>query len=218
MGSGMCCARVSPLVLGLALLTGVVGGCGNHDTPPSPPATSASPVNAPPTERVVGPLSEAEAQALATMNDRLKEYIELHEKVEETLPKLPKDATPQQIDTNQRLFEQRLREARKSAKQGDIFTPEARPIIKRLLAAVFAGPDGKQLKASIMDENPVGISIAVNGRYPDTVPISTVPPDVLQTLPKLTEDMEFRFVGDNLILLDAHAHLIADLIPDAIPK
>ena len=91
-------------------------------------------------------------------------------------------------------------------------------VIKRLLAAVFAGPEGKLLKASIMDENPVGISIAVNSRYPDTVPISTVPPDVLQTLPALTEDMEYRFVGDNLILLDAHAHIIADYIPDAIPK
>ena len=97
-------------------------------------------------------------------------------------------------------------------------TAEAQPIIKRLLAAVFGGPDGKQLKASIMDENPVGISISVNGRYPDNVPISTVPPEVLQTLPKLTEDMEYRFVGDNLILLDAHAHIIADYVRDAIPK
>jgi hypothetical protein len=167
--------------------------------------------------RVVGPLNEADAQALATMNDRLKEYLEVHKKVEDTLPKLPDEATPQQIDKNQRAFEQRLREARKSAKQGDIFTPQAQPVIKRLLATVFAGPEGKQLKASIMDENPVGISISVNGRYPDAVPISTVPPDVLQTLPKLVEDMEYRFVGDNLILLDAHAHIIADFIPNAIP-
>ena len=152
------------------------------------------------------------------MNDRLKEYVELHKKIEETLPKVPKEATPQQIDQHQRLFEQRLRDARKGSKQGDIFTAEARPVIKRLLATVFGGPEGKQLKASIMDENPVGISIGVNSRYPDAVPISTVPPDVLQTLPKLTEDMEYRFVGDNLILLDAHAHIIADYISDAIPK
>ncbi len=69
-----------------------------------------------------------------------------------------------------------------------------------------------------MDENPVGrVSVSVNGRYPDAVPISTVPPDVLQTLPKLTEDMEYRFIGDSLIILDAHAHIIADYIPNAIP-
>ena len=116
------------------------------------------------------------------------------------------------------MFEKLIRKERMSAKRGDIFTPEAEVVIKRLLASVFGGPDGKQLKASIMDENPVGLKLVVNGRYPDTVPISSVPPQILQTLPALSEDMEYRFVGDNLILLDAHAHVIADFIPDAFPK
>ena len=214
----MCRTRLNSLVILFASSIVAVSGCERKETLPPAPVTSASPSAAPPTERVVGPLSEADAQALATMNDRLKAYVEVHKKIEESLPKLPKEATPQQIDQNQRLFEQRLRAERKSAKQGDVFTEEARPVIKRLLATVFAGADGKQLKASIMDENPTGISISVNGRYPDAVPISTVPPEVLQTLPKLSEDMEYRFVGDNLILLDAHAHIIADYIPDAIPK
>jgi hypothetical protein len=166
----------------------------------------------------VGPLSEADAAALATVNGRLKDYVELHTRLERTLPKVPDSATPQQIDKNQRALEQLVREARASAKPGDLFTPEARPVIKRLLATVFGGPEGKQLKESIMDENPVDIKVTVNGRYPDTVPVSTVPPQVLQTLPRLSEDMEYRFIGDCLILLDVHAHLIADFIDDALPK
>ena len=152
------------------------------------------------------------------MNDRLKDYVELHVKLEEELPRLPDEATPEQIDKNQRAFEQRMRMARAGAKPGDIFTPEAQVVIKRLLETVFGGPDGKQLRASIMDENPVSVKLAVNGRYPDAVPISTVPPQVLQTLPKLTEDLEYRFIGDDLILLDSHAHVIADYIADALPK
>ena len=155
------------------------------------------------------------------MNDRLKEYVDLHIKLERSLPKLPKEATPEQIDKNQRALEKLVREARATAKPGDIFTPEARPVIKRLLATVFGGPDGKQLKASIMDENPVdpvALKLTVNGRYPDTVPLTTVPPQVLQTLPKLTEDLEYRFIGDWLILLDLHAHVIADFIDNALPK
>jgi hypothetical protein len=202
--------------VGVALVT--LSGCKDSDKPAAPPATSASPTTAPPTERVVGPLSPADAQALATMNDRLKDYIDLHRKLERSLPRLPKDATPQEIDKNQRAFEALVRKARASAKPGDIFTPEARPVIKRLLANVFGGPDGRQLKASIMDENTVGIRISVNGRYPDTVPLSSVPPQVLQTLPKLSEDMEYRFIGDRLILLDTHAHVIADFIDDALPQ
>ena len=202
-----------------AVLFGILvaaGGC-NREVPKPPPETTKSPESAPSTERVVGPLSEADAAALATMNDRLKAYVEAHKKIEEGLPKMSKEASPEEIDKNQRAFEQRVREARKDAKQGDIFGPEAQPVIKRLLAAVFAGPEGKELLASILDENPAGMKLSVNMRYPDTVPISTVPPEVLQTLPRLSEDMEYRFIGRHLILLDSHAHVVADFIPDAIP-
>jgi len=194
------------------------GACKGRDKPDASPVTAATPDTAAPTQRIVGPLSPADSQALATMNDRLEEYIDLHTKLEGTLPKLPEEATPQQIDKNQRAFEALMRKTRATAKQGDIFTPQAQPVIKRLLASVFGGPEGKQLKASIMDENPAGITLTVNGRYPDTVPLSTVPPEVLQTLPALSEDMEYRFIGDRLILLDTHAHVIADFIDDAMPR
>jgi hypothetical protein len=195
--------------------------CVSDDAPAPPPPTTKSPQSAPPTERVVGPLSTADAAALATMNDRLGEYVALHQQIESTLPKLSDAATPEEIDQNQRAFENLMREARKTAKPGDIFTPQAQPVIKRLLAQIFGGPEGKELKASIMDENPVDpttLKITVNTRYPDSVPLTTIPPRVLQVLPKLSEDLEYRFVGDWLILLDAHAHVIADFIPDALPK
>lgn len=185
--------------------------------PPSPPATTASPEAAPPTKRVVGPLSEADAAALATMNDRLKSYVELHTKVESGLPKVPEDATPLQRDAVQRQFEKEMRAARQGAKQGDLFTPQAQPVIKRLIAAVFEGPEGLKRRSSIMDENPMGIKLAINGRYPDNVPISTMPPPVLQTLPKLTEGLEYRFVNDHLIILDVHAHIVADFIDNVLP-
>jgi hypothetical protein len=154
----------SRTLVALAVFAVALPGCSGTKNPPPPPATSESPAGAPATERVVGPLSEADAAALASMNSRLKDYVELHNKLERELPKLPDNATPTQIDTNQRLLEEKVRAARAGAKQGDLFTPEATPVIKRLLAAVFGGPDGKQLKDSIMDENPVDVTVKVNGR------------------------------------------------------
>jgi hypothetical protein len=197
-----------------------LGACTRDDTP-APPATSASPASAPATERVVGPLSQADADALATMNERLKAYVALHLTTERSLPALPKAATPGQIDKNQRAFEGLMRKARATAKPGDIFTSAARPIILRLLASVFGGPDGRKLKMAIVEENPadpVTLKLTVNGRYPDTVPLTTIPPEILQTLPKLTEDLEYRFIGDWLILLDTHAHIIVDFVDNALPK
>jgi hypothetical protein len=208
---------VSLVVLSVLILT----GC-NSGAPAPSPATSSSPDSAPPTERVVGPITEADSKALATMNDRLKEYLEMRKRFEQSLPKLPKEATPEQIDHNQRTLQKLVQDARATAKPGDIFTPEAQPVIKRLLASVFEGADGKQLRASIVDDEDA-VTVArlkptVNSRYPDDMPLSAVPAQILQTLPKLTEELEYRFIGDTLILLDVGAHVIADFIDDAIPK
>jgi hypothetical protein len=44
-----------------------------------------------------------------------------------------------------------------------------------------------------------------------------MPPEVLQALPTLPEELEYRFVSEHLILLDPHAHIVADFIVDALP-
>lgn len=160
----------------------------------------------------------ADARALADFEARVKQYLALHNKLEDTLPKLSKESTPEQIEKNQRALGRLIADARRGAKQGDFFTREIRAVIRRLLARVFGGADGRQLRASIMDENPGPIKLEVNGRYPDTIPLSTMPPQVLEALPKLPEELEFRFIGDRLILMDVHAHIILDIIEDALPK
>jgi hypothetical protein len=109
-----------------------------------------------------------------------------------------------------------MQDARKTAKQGDLFTPAMQRLVRNLLRPVFSGPDARQLRAEILDNEYKGdVKVAVNARYPDEVPISTVPPQVLAQLPKLPEELEYRFVRTNMILFDPHAHIIADFVPQA---
>jgi len=160
-----------------------------------------------------------EQKTLDEFKARIDQYVELHKKAESKLPALSKDATPKQIDDYQRELGRLLAEARPNAKQGEIFTPAMETLLRKHLARVFNNPtDGAAVKGSVMDENPTGVTIAVNGRYPDDVPISTMPPDVLQKLPKMPEEFEYRFVGRHLVILDVHAHLIADFVTNAIPQ
>jgi hypothetical protein len=173
-----------------------------------PAAPSSAPADQP-----VNP----DAKALEGFLERVNEYVAVHQKLESSLPKLSKEATPADIDKHQRALSKLIQNARRDSKQGDLFTPDSQKTIKQLLARVFGGPDGASLKASIMDENPGVPSLKVNDRYPDSVPVSTIPPQVLQGLPRLPEEMEFRFVGNDLILMDTHAHIIADFIPNALP-
>jgi len=106
-------AARSVVVSLVAAAVTALGACTPDGSPSAPPATSASPASAPATERVVGPLTAADAQALATMNERLKEYVALHMKLERSLPTEPKGATQEQIVKNQRAFETLLRQARR---------------------------------------------------------------------------------------------------------
>ena len=121
------------------------------------------------------------------------------------------------IEKHQRSLEALLKKARASAKRGDLFDPATEKMIRRALAQVFSGPEGARLKATIMDEIPTKVKLAVNTRYPDDVPVSTMPPQVLAMLPKLPEELEYRFIGARLILVDVHAHTIADYIENALP-
>ncbi len=206
--------RIGRHVLALiAVASFSLSACGGS-APPSQTAAQGTPGTQAPADQPVNP----DAKALAGFLERVNEYVVLHQKIEHALPGLSKATTPQEIDTHQRTLGQQIQSARREAKAGDIFIPECQAVIKRLLARVFGGPDGQALKASIMDENPGIPNLTVNGRYPDTVPLSTIPPQVLQGLPKLPEEMEFRFVGNNLILMDVHAHIITDFIPNAFPQ
>lgn len=187
--------------------------------PPAPAATTAA-APAPPaaqTSTATQP-DKADAPVLVDFEARVKEYTALHKKLESTLPTLSRESNPDQIDKHQRALARLVQQARAGAKPGHIFTPDIQVVVRRLMAQVFGGPDGAALKASIMDENPGPMKLTVNGRYPDTVPLSTVPPQVLQGLPKLPDELEFRFIGRHLILMDEHAHLIVDLVQNVLPR
>lgn len=184
----------------------------------TPQPTSSSPAEAPATERLVGPLSQADSAALATMVDRVNTYRALRDRLEGDLPALPVNAAPAQIDSHQRALEARIREARAGARPGNLLTDQAQPVIRRLLLAVFDGPDGRQLRSSILDVSPTGVKAVVNQRYPDSAPVATMPPQVLQTLPRLGEGLEYRFLGRDLILLDVRARLIVDVMDDVLRR
>ena len=102
---------------------------------------------------------------------------------------------------------------------GHIFTRDVRPVLRRLLYGLFTGPDGKSLKEAVMEENPgETVKLVVNGRYPDTFPLSSVPPQILKALPALPEELEYRFILTSLIILDVDAHIIADYLTGAVPR
>jgi len=161
------------------------------------------------------PRTNPTAATLKEFTRRVEAYVALHKKLEDTLPRLPKQTDPVTIDKHQRALALLFQQARKSAKPGEIFFPEMQRLVRTLLRPIFQGTDGQQIKNEILDKEYKDVALVVNGRYPDEVPISTVPPQVLAQLPKLEEELEYRFIKTNMILFDSHAHLIVDFVERA---
>lgn len=184
-----------------------------QSAPQTPPPGKRAPTTSP--KKSVNP-DDANAAIIKDFVSRVDTYVALHKKAEATLPPLPKQTNPQIIDQHERALAKLIQAGRKDAKQGDIFAPPMQALVRRLLRPIFSGRDGAHVRAEILDNEYKGnVVLTPNGRYPDEIPVSTVPPQVLSNLPKLAEELEYRFVRQNLILFDPHAHIIPDWVPQA---
>ena len=171
-----------------------------------------------PAAQSTAPKTNPDAEILVDFKKRIDGYMALHNKLEKEAPPLKETKDPAKIKASQEVLAMKIREARKDARQGDIFTPEIRQLVRRLMDPEVKGPEGRATKAAITEESHElkSVPLKVNAEYPDNAPLMTVPPNILAALPKLPEDLEYRFVSRNMILLDTHANVIVDFVPNAI--
>lgn len=148
---------------------------------------------------------------LADFASRVAAYASLRDDLAKDLPVLTGADDPEQVRKVEIALAGRVRAARSSAKQGDLFTPAAAAALR----AIFRQMQTETWKA-IMDENPGAFPSRVNDSYPKSKPLSTMPPALLEQLPKLPDGLEYRVVGAVLILHDTRANLIVDRMPEAI--
>ena len=144
-------------------------------------------------------------------NARVLAYDELRREVEKGLRPLAPTDDPAEIRKAIRARAKRIRAARADVREGDIFTPPISDSFKRALAEQL----NPATCEAIADDNPGEFKHWINGKYPDGAPLSTVPPNILAALPSLPEDLQYRFVGRHLVLLDGRSGLILDRIPFA---
>jgi len=88
--------------------------------------------------------------------------------------------------------------------------------IRRIVRREVEGPGGANIRASLMDENPTGAEIRINGAYPNSLPLSTMTSTLLGALPQLPDGLQFHFVGSRMVLLDTSTRMIVDFVENAL--
>ena len=160
-----------------------------------------------------------DAQVLVDFTARIDKYVEIRKNADDSAPPLKKTDDPAAIKAAQQALGERIGAARAGVKQGDIFTPEISALFRRVIHPETKDPDTKALLKEKKDQpKPGAVPLWKIGMpYPEKEPLATMPPDVLERLPKLPADIEYRFVGKHLILRDVRANTIIDYAPNVIP-
>ncbi len=170
-----------------------------------------------PEYRAQAPAENYHSAVLQDFQNRLSQYLKLRKKVEGELPKLKRGASAAAITQHERDLASGLREARAGSRQGELFTPEIAAEFRGLIRMTMQGREAARIEHSLRSAEPVRLTPGVNAPYPDGIPLQSTPPTLLLNLPKLPPEVEYRVVGNALLLRDTGANLIVDFILSAVP-
>jgi hypothetical protein len=155
------------------------------------------------------------AAALAELTKQINAYMEVHKRAEAGVPDVKKGATPAEVMVFEKALAEGIKTARATAKQGDVFVPDVTPVLKKIFADYYQRRSGREIRL-LFDEVP-NFKPQVNMTYPANAPKANFPPRLALSMPQLPEELEYRLVGNNLILRDSEANLIVDYLPGIVP-
>jgi hypothetical protein len=109
-----------------------------------------------------------------------------------------------------------IREARKGAKPGDLIPTRVAGQIRTTVAADFRGRTADATRA-VFEEVPEGVRPVINKTMPDNTALATVPPLLLNRLPPLPDNLQYRFMARHIVVMDGDTRIIVDYILNVLP-
>jgi hypothetical protein len=159
----------------------------------------------------------AAGKVLQQFERSIQEYIALRVAVERHLPPLEVSPDAYRIHEAVEMRAAAIRRARASARPGDIFAADVTELFRTRIKQALESPDYPvaDLLLPFGDDGETPPPPIVNGRFSWRTAVAT-PACVLTTLPRLPEELQYRFVGRDLVLVDIAANLSVDVLPGVL--
>lgn len=160
---------------------------------------------------------EHEHVALAAFDRSVQDYVDLHRRMARTTPPLVVTADPAELLNAVNSLREAIRGARPAAQRSDVFTEDVADVFRRRIECALWRFDVAALVAEMgEDEEPGAAPPVVNRPFPWNSG-NAIWPSVLAVLPPLPAELEYRFVGVDLVLIDIPANLVVDVLEGALP-
>jgi hypothetical protein len=154
---------------------------------------------------------------VTAFQEAVAEYVKLRIRLRDEIPPLAPTPSSAEINAVSDALARAVQRARRSAKRGDFFSPAVTRVIqKRLRESLSSAERARLLAPSQEDPRPMWTTPKIHARFPAGDVLATTPSAALQGLPPLPAGLEYRFVGNTLILRDSDAALILDFLAPAI--
>jgi hypothetical protein len=167
-----------------------------------------------------GPVQAArtsDGDGLRAFHRALDAYMTLRRRLEQDVPPLRTSGNVREIREAVDARRAAVRRARAQAQRGDMFNAEVASLFRMRIQQILLAND--DLVAELMhemSEDGGGWSAAVvNGEFSWSTAAAT-PPPVLAALHPLPDELQYRFVGHDLVLVDVDASVVLDILPGVI--
>jgi hypothetical protein len=160
-----------------------------------------------------------EEETLEQFDRTIDDFVALHRRIERTLPPTRMFDDAREMLAAREALRQAIVAARGDARRGDVFTPLVSQVLReRLLRAIrWHQHDPAEILADNRAERLPGAPMPqVNQPFPWGLG-AAMWPTLLRVLPELSDELEYRFVDRDLVLIDVHANLVVDILSDALP-
>jgi hypothetical protein len=157
------------------------------------------------------------AASLQEFQTRLEQYLELRNRLSSKLQPLSPTPNAAELARRQEALASAMRRARGQSKRGDLIPPRVAQLIATIVRDDFQRRN-PTAKMGVFEEVPAakGASL-INKSYPADEALPTVPPLLLMNLPKLPDNLQYRFVARDVVILDGDLQVIVDYIPTVLP-
>jgi hypothetical protein len=154
--------------------------------------------------------------AVLGFKQRVADYVKIHREAESKVPKLSETSDPAKVHDREAALGAMIKTLRTGAKEGEVFGTDFRVVLEREVRKDFRSRSAADRKA-LIHELPAKMTIAVNTTYPTELPLATFPARLLQKLPDLPPELEYRIVGHHIVLRDVTANVVVDVARNVVP-
>lgn len=163
--------------------------------------------------------ADAQPAPLQQFKASIRQYVQLHRQIERQLPPFRAHSDAEDVIESSNAMASALQTARAGVREGNLFTPEVAALLRTRVSDALAarGFLPEEMVAATLEEADEDAAFpAVNGRFPWRRG-AAMWPCVLDALPALPHELQYRFVGRDLVLIDTHADLVIDILRNAVP-